>query len=65
MPFIRGSTTIFFFSMWALATQVELEAGLEQWKQKVESGEADKVIAEHEEQRKKLGITTSIVAYKL
>ena len=51
--------------MWALATQVELEAGLEQWKQKVESGEADKVIAEHEEQRKKLGITTSIVAYKL
>lgn len=51
--------------MWVLATQVELEAGLEQWKQKVESGEADKVIAEHEEQRKKLGITTSIVAYKL
>ena len=51
--------------MWALATPDELEAALEQWKEIIESGETDKVIAEHEEQRKRLRIATSIVAYKL
>ena len=48
--------------MWALATPAELESGLEQWKEKLQSGEADKIIAEFEEKRK---LTTTIVAFSL
>ena len=55
----------YFFSMWALATPAELESGLEQWKEKLQSGEADKIIAEFEEKRKQIGVTTTIVAYKI
>ena len=51
--------------MWALATPAELESGLEQWKEKLQSGEADKIIAEFEEKRKQIGVTTTIVAYKI
>ena len=52
-------------STWSLATSSELEAGLEQWREKIENGMADEVIAKYEEQRKKIGMTTSIVAYKV
>ena len=51
-------------SIWALATPAELEAGLEEWREKLQSGEADRIIAEHDEKRKRLGVFTVIVAYK-
>lgn len=51
-------------SMWALATPAELESGFKQWKEKLRSGEADKIIAEFEEKRKQVGVTTTIVALK-
>ena len=55
----------YLYSTWSLATPAELEAGLQQWKEKIANGEADKIIADCEENRKKLGMTTSIIAYKL
>ena len=61
-----GLATIeFFISVWALATPAELKSGLEQWKEKLQSGEADKIIAEFEEKRKLVGLTTTIVAFSL
>jgi ubiquinone/menaquinone biosynthesis C-methylase UbiE len=52
-------------STWSLATATELEAGLQQWREQLENGVADEIIAKYEEQRRKIGMTTSIVAYKV
>ena len=55
----------FVTSTWSLATATELEAGLQQWREQLENGVADEIIAKYEEQRRKIGMTTSIVAYKV
>ena len=52
-------------SIWSLATPAELDSGLKLWRERLENGEADEIIAKYEEQRKKIGMTTSIVGYKL
>ena len=53
-----------YLSVWSLARPSELESDLKQWKEQIENGEADKIIAKSEEERKTVGNSTSIVAYK-
>ena len=57
--------SLYVTSVWSLATPPELESGLKQWRERLENGEADEIIAKYEKQRKKIGMTTSIVGYKL
>ena len=52
------------YSFWSLATPEELEEALASWKKKIDDGTADQVIREVESFRKKLGQTTTIVAFK-
>ena len=52
------------YSVWSLASKEELEAGLAKWRRMLEDDTADQFIAEKEVQRKRLGYTTSIIAYK-
>ena len=54
----------FLCSSWSLASKEELEAGLAKWRRMLEDGTADQFIAEREEQRKKVGLSTSVIAYK-
>ena len=51
-------------SMWSLASKEELEAALAKWRRMLDDGTADQFIAEIEEKRKRVGISTSIIAYK-
>ena len=50
--------------MFALATPDELEDTLTRWRAKINDGTADQYIEECEQLRKRLGLTTSVVAYK-
>jgi len=59
-----GETVAFLCSTWSLATPEELEMGLKKWRQLVEEGKAEQYIAECEEQRRRLGQSTSVVAVK-
>ena len=51
-------------SYWALATSEELEEALANWKKKIDDGTANEVIKEVKSFRRKLGETTTIVAFK-
>ena len=51
-------------SAWSLATKDELEAGLAKWRRMIEDGTADQFIAEREKHRKRVGLSTSVIAYK-
>ena len=55
---------LFPCSTWAMATKEELEAGLARWKKLIDEGKADEFIAEKDQIRKTIGLTTSVVAYK-
>ena len=50
--------------MFALATAEELDETLKRWREKINDGTADQYIQECEELRKRIGVTTSVVAYK-
>ena len=52
------------YSVWSLASKEELEAALAKWMRMLDDGTADQFIAEIEEKRKRVGISTSIIAYK-
>ena len=58
------SITCVYYSAWSLASKEELEAGLAKWRRMLEGGTADQFIAEREEQRKRVGLSTSVTAYK-
>ena len=47
-----------------MATKEELEAGLVKWRKLLDEGKADQFIAEKEEHRKKVGLASTIIAYK-
>lgn len=47
-----------------MATKEEVEAGLARWRKMIEEGEADEFIAEKDQIRKTIGLTTTVVAYK-
>ena len=51
-------------STWALATPEELEEALTSWKKKIDDGTADQMIKEVNSVRRKLGQTTTLVAFK-
>ena len=53
-----------FLSIWSVATPEELEVALTSWKKKIDDGTADQVIKEVDSFRRKLGQTTTIVAFK-
>ena len=55
---------IIFFSTFALCSPEELEESLKQWRQKIDDGTADQIIKESDELRQKIGVSTSVVAYK-
>lgn len=55
---------MFPHSTWSMATKEELEAGLAKWRKLIEEGKADEFIAEKDQIRKTIGLTTSVVAYK-
>ena len=59
-----GAKHTFSYSTWSLATPEELEAGLKNWRTLVEEGKAEQCVAKCEEQRGRLGQTTSVVAVK-
>ena len=50
--------------MFALATPEELDETLKQWRGKIDGGTADQFIKECEERRLRIGVTTSVIAYK-
>ena len=58
-------TTILFHSVFALATPDELRESLARWREKINDGTADQCLAESEELRKTIGLSTSVVAYKV
>ena len=47
-----------------MATPEELEESLANWRKKIEDGTAQQFVDDHESARKKIGQTTTIVAYK-
>ena len=47
-----------------MATAEELEESLRVWREKIDAGTADQFMEECEERRKKIGLTTSVIAYK-
>ena len=47
-----------------MATKEELEAGLARWRKIIDEGKADEFIAEKDQIRKNIGLTTTVVAYK-
>ena len=47
-----------------MATNEELEAGLARWRKMIDEGKADEFIAEKDQIRKSIGLTTTVVAYK-
>ena len=47
-----------------MATKEELEAGLARWRKMIDEGKADEFIAEKDQIRKSIGLTTTVVAYK-
>uniref|UniRef100_A0A1X7UNT6 Methyltransferase type 11 domain-containing protein n=1 Tax=Amphimedon queenslandica TaxID=400682 RepID=A0A1X7UNT6_AMPQE len=51
-------------SIWAAATPEELEESLKDWRKKIEDGTAQQFIDDVETVRKRIGQTTTIVAYK-
>lgn len=51
-------------SIFALCSPEELEESLKQWRQKIDDGTADQVIKESDELRQRIGVSTSVVAYK-
>ena len=51
-------------SIFALCSPEELEESLKQWRQKIDNGTADQVIKESDELRQRIGVSTSVVAYK-
>lgn len=51
-------------SCWALATDSELEQGLEWLRKKLDAGEGDKLIKDKEDVLKHLGLTTTFIARK-
>ena len=55
----------FFNSVFALASPEELKESLARWREKINNGTADQCLAESEELRKTIGLSTSVVAYKL
>ena len=54
-----------FNSIFALASPEELAEALKRWREKVDDGSADQCLKESEELRKTVGLTTSVIAYKL
>ena len=52
-------------STWSLASESELEKGLAMLRAKIDAGEADAWLAEHEALRSRVGQTTTVVATKL
>ena len=51
-------------SIFALATPEELEESLKDWRKKIEDGTAQQFVDDVETVRKRIGQTTTIVAYK-
>jgi ubiquinone/menaquinone biosynthesis C-methylase UbiE len=51
-------------SMWAMATEEEIEAALDNWRKMIDNGTIEAFIDNAEKSRKTLGQTTTIVAYK-
>ena len=56
---------IVFNSVFALATPEELKESLTRWREKINDGTADRCLEESEELRKTIGLSTSVIAYKL
>ena len=54
-----------FHSVFALATPDELRESLARWREKINDGTADQCLAESEELRKTIGLSTSVVAYRV
>lgn len=52
-------------SVFALATPEELKESLARWREKINDGTADKCLEESEELRKTVGLSTTVVAYKI
>ena len=52
-------------SIFALATPEELKESLARWRGSINDGTADQYLEESEKLRKTLGLSTSLVAYKL
>ena len=48
-----------------MATPEELKESLARWREKINDGIADQCLEESEELRKTIGLSTSVVAYKL
>ena len=51
-------------STWALATEAELDAGLEWWKGEIEAGRAEGFLAAREERRRAVGQTSAVCAVR-
>ena len=51
-------------SVFALATDEELEESLREWRERIDGGTADQFMEEYEGRRRKIGLTTSVVAHK-
>ena len=51
-------------SVFALATDEELEESLREWREKIDGGTADQFMEEYEGRRRKIGLTTSVIAHK-
>ena len=51
-------------SIFSLATPEELEAALKWWRAKIDDGTADQYLKECEEERHRMGLSVSVVAYK-
>ena len=52
------------YSIFSLAKPEELEESLKWWRGKIDDGTADQYLKECEEDRLKLGLSVSIIAYK-
>ena len=52
------------YSIFSLAKPEELEESLKLWRGKINDGTADQYLKECEEERLKLGLSVSVVAYK-
>ena len=64
-PYVHVSQRYFSNSVFALATPEELKESLARWREKINDGTADKCLEESEELRKTIGLSTTVVAYKI
>ena len=46
-----------------MATDEELEESLREWREKIDGGTADQFMEEYEGRRRKIGLTTSVIAH--